>query len=117
MEEPPRSQSSSYQLDEDLTPSNAPVIPERRLMVAVLRRAIWDFALYRDAEEGSESNKLAVDAAGWIFWDGEETVDAEGRYTFVHVCNMLGFDVRELREATLKLTRKQLGKINKVAGI
>lgn len=82
-------------------------------MVASLRRAIWDFALYRDAKEGSERQQLAIDAAGWIFWDGEEHTDEEGRWTFHYVCATLGLVPEQIREATLKLTRETISKINR----
>jgi hypothetical protein len=82
-------------------------------MVAILRRAIWDFALYRDSEPGTERFQLAVDAAGWLFWDGEEAIDEEGRYTFKHICSELDLVPQKLRDATLKLTREHISKINR----
>ena len=82
-------------------------------MVAILRRGIWDFALYRDLAPNTERHKLAVDAAGWLFWDGEEHLDSEGRYTFLYICSALGLDPPNLRRATLKLTREHISKINR----
>lgn len=79
--------------------------PERRLLLAVLRRAIWDFALYRKEKEGTPGFDLAVDAAGWIFWDGEEPL------TFKHICNVLDLDPEMLRGAALTLQRKDIEKL------
>jgi hypothetical protein len=110
----PQSPSSNYQLDDEFEATlQKRSTPERRLMVAILRRAIWDFALYRDMEPDTERYELAVDAAGWIFWDGEETLDEEGRYSFMHVCASLDLDTTSLRKAVLRLTRENIGKITR----
>jgi hypothetical protein len=108
------SQSASYELEHEFGQHRARLSsPERRLMVAILRRAIWDFALYRDAEEGTERYQLAVDAAGWIFWDGEEMMSEDGLYTFKYICFALDLDVKQLRDATLKLSRESISRINR----
>ena len=76
-------------------------------MVAVLIRAVRDFVNYRDAKKGSEEHKLAVDAAGWIFWDGHEDM------TFLKICGCVGLDPENIRRITLSLTRNELLRMSK----
>jgi hypothetical protein len=92
--------------------------PSRRLLAAIVRRAVLDFALYRDVNPESEPLRyaLATDAAGWLFFDGTESVDEEGRYTFLYLCMLLGLDARSIREQALSLTRKDLQRFNGDAG-
>lgn len=77
------------------------------MWVAVLRRAIWDFAMYREASRDSKKFELAADAAGWIWFDGEELG------TFLAICGHLDLDPVSLRRQILKLYRKDVEKINK----
>ena len=97
--------------------------PSHRLLVAIVRRAIWDFVLYRDedpdrykvkAERKKCEARLAIaeDAAGWLFWDGEEQVDGEGRYTFRYICEILDLSHAQVREHALKLTREDIQRLN-----
>lgn len=86
--------------------------PEHRLWFHVLRRQIWDFVLYRDAEEGTEESQLAEDAAGWLWWDGQEELDDHGRPTFLYVCSVLGVSPQKIREAALNLTREEIQVLN-----
>ena len=77
-----------------------------------------DFALYKDVvpEDEPLRYELASDAAGWLFFDGTESVDSEGRYTFLHVCAVLGLDAQSIREQALALTRKDLARFNANGG-
>lgn len=77
------------------------------MWVAVLRRAIWDFAMYRDSPKGSKQYELAVDAAGWIWFDGQEMG------TFRDLCLHLDLDYVSLRKQIMKLRRKDVERINK----
>jgi hypothetical protein len=88
--------------------------PEQRLLVAIVRRAVWDFVLYRDmdAAQDEERYALAVDAAGWLFWDGEEEIDMDGRYTFHYICSLLDLNVRHVRKSVLKLSRNDIQRLN-----
>lgn len=83
-------------------------------MVAIVRRAVWDFALYRnvDPEKDKERYQLAVDAAGWLFWDGEEEEDEEGRWSFLFICGELDLDPKRVREGVLKMNRSDIQKLN-----
>lgn len=82
----------------------------RRLLLAIVRRAILDFVLYRDiAEDKNKKNHHAgADAAGWLFFDGGECVDTEGRYSFVYCCIQLDLDPQQVRASVLKMTRKDV---------
>ncbi len=80
-------------------------------MVAVLIRAVRDFVNYRDAKKGSDEHKLAVDAAGWIFWDGYEPM------TFLRICKTVDLDPDNIRRITLTLTRDELLRMSKVAEV
>lgn len=80
--------------------------PERRLIVAVLRRSIWDFVIYRGVPENHSKRPLAEEAAGWLWWDGEEFM------TFRYVCTALDLDPTSLRARILLLRRSDLERIN-----
>ncbi len=114
MGEQSRSQSPNIQLDAGWSERQKGSSPETRLLVAIVRRAVWDFALYRnvDPEKDKDRYNLAVDAAGWLFWDGEEEVDEEGRYTFIHICNELDLDPGIVRAGVLKLSRSDIQRLN-----
>jgi len=96
--------------------------PSQRLLVAIVRRAIWDFVLYRDenpsAHEGDEKTKclerlaIAEDAAGWLFWDGKEEVDSEGRHSFRHICHLLDLNPIAVRRRALDMTRADIQTLN-----
>ncbi len=104
----------SFSTDEDWSQQSSQSSPGQRLLVAIVRRAIWDYVLYKDCDETSEADRyaLALDAAGWLFWDGEESTDPEGRYTFLYICQLLDIDPKKIRKATLRLTREDIQKMN-----
>lgn len=97
----------------DVDPGSVPRRPEVRLWFHVLRRQIWDFVLYKDADPDSKEYTYAEDAAGWIWWDGEEDLDEFHRPTFRHICCVLGLDPRDVREATLRLKRNDVARLSK----
>jgi hypothetical protein len=79
---------------------------------------VLDFALYKDADREKEPlrHALAVEAAGWLFFDGTESIDEEGRYTFLHICSLIGLNAKEIRDQALMLTRHDLQRFNGDAG-
>lgn len=81
-------------------------------MVAIVRRAVYDFALYRDLPEDDPMYEHAVDAAGWLFWDGEEEVDDDGRMTFRYICEIIGVEPAHIRHRALKLNREDIRRLN-----
>lgn len=90
----------------------------RRLLAAIVRRAVLDFALYRDVKPKKDPlrHRLAVDAAGWLFFDGIEPRDEAGRYSFLHICLLLNLDAKAIREQALTLTREDIRRFNGDAG-
>lgn len=126
MEERSRLPLSEY-LADNAGPGSSDFTPEKRLLVAIIRRAIWDFVLYRDEdpkqyEDGDERDRcrarldLAEDAAGWLFWDGEETVDEGGRWTFRFICSTLELDHKRVRHGILRMTRDHIKHLNSSFG-
>lgn len=106
-----RSRQSSYpEVDQDWVEQRRSPEPTQRLLLAVVRRAVWDFVLYKDP--ASTHHELALDAAGWLFWDGQEEEDEEGRYSFLYICSILGLDFRMIREHALRLTRSDIQRLN-----
>ena len=89
-----------------------------------MRRAIWDFVLYRNEDpkgrgkDPDEKKKclerlsVAEDAAGWLFWDGEEETDDGGRYTFKFICEMLDLEPSAVRARALSMTREDIQSLN-----
>ena len=73
-----------------------------------------DFALYRDCDPETDGlrNELAADAAGWLFFDGTEVVNEQGRYTFLHLCILLNLNPTAIREQALLLKREDLARFN-----
>lgn len=95
-------------------PATPEALPEQRLLVAIVRRAVWDFVLYRDTDPDTDEDRyeLAVDAAAWLFWDGEESTDEEGRYTFRFICAELDLDAEKIRDRVLEMTRDDIQRLN-----
>lgn len=105
--------SEQVELDYDYVDSRrSAMTPEQRLIAGMLRRAIWDFALYKD-DPTHPNYEFAVDAAGWIFFEGEELDPGDERLTFIEACNMLGLDYQNVRREAVKLTRAQIEKMNR----
>lgn len=111
-------QSVSRSLDQEVVfledEEPGPVVPERLLLVAVLRRAIYDFVLYRELTHNEKYKELYEDAAAWLFWDGRETTDDLGRWTYRYVCSTLDLNYRSIRQRVLRLTREDLKRLSVV---
>jgi hypothetical protein len=92
----------------------AEIPPSHRLLVAIIRRAVWDYVLYKDVKKRVDPvlHEIGVDAARWLFWDGEEEVDGEGRYSFMHICSTLDLDPRKIRDIAAKLNREDIQRLN-----
>jgi hypothetical protein len=72
---------------------------EKRLMLAVLKDAIDILMKHRDRREGP-GRRLYVEAADWIRSD-----DGDFPFSFVNVCETLGFDPSCLRRGLMRLVR------------
>lgn len=102
-----------------MCPSSSQYDPEngvavRRLLIAIVRRAVLDFVLYRDVTRAQNllHYKLHSDAARWLFFDGTEVTGEDRRYTFLHICLLTGLDPRRVRDQALVLTRDDLKRFN-----
>ncbi len=65
--------------------------PEKRLMLAVLERAVGDFQTYATAPTG-RGRRLFVDADAWF------RASARGVFDFETICQALGFDPASIRD-------------------
>lgn len=133
----PSSRSQSPKVVVEISFGEKPLgqMPAQRLLVAILRRAIWDFVLYRNEnpeafdvrkaktdkgrkilelqhKKAVERQAIAVDAAEWLFWDGEEETDFEGRYSFRYICRLLDIPPQRIRERVLEMTVEDIQKLN-----
>jgi hypothetical protein len=113
-----RSRSRSpdeYTVDPDYSSGRrAGVPPAQRLLIAIVRRAVWDYVLYKDLKKREDPvlHEIGVDAAGWLFWDGTEECDEEGRHTFLHICELLDLEPQKIRAIASRLTREDIQKLN-----
>lgn len=75
--------------------------PERRLLAAVLQRAITDY-LTGDGEVQSSAQE-------WLFTEEEASTDTFG---FAYICEALDFHANELRKAISRQYQRQLAETN-----
>ena len=81
---------------------------ERLFLAAILRRAAYDIALYKDASR-LVLRRRWLNAYKWMF---DETDD---HFTsFLSICNILDQDPGRVRRLTLTLTRKDVRKAEHV---
>ncbi len=73
------------------TPGNRGFVPEKRLLVAVLQRAVTDFV--------TGDKEMRQEAIDWIM-DNEFECE-ERPLTFRYICEALDFDVDGLRKAIM----------------
>lgn len=89
----------SYEVEAGGSPSFA---PSQRLLTAILLRAVRDYVTYREMEVGTEQHNIALDAAGWIFWNGREVM------TFRYICLQIDLDPVWLRKVIQSLSKDDL---------
>jgi len=63
-----------------------------------------DFVYYRDAQD-KERKFIAEDAAGWLFWDGEEPM------TFRAICKELGLNYKQVRKVVTALKTEDVDRL------
>lgn len=91
-----------------LVPSTQDGFAEKLLLAAVVRRAAFDIVLYRDSPRLTHK-KLAEEAYYWMF------IEQSPRFmSFVTVCEVLGQDPAWIRQQTLKLTRSDVRKFDRI---
>lgn len=82
------------------------------LLAAILRRACFDIAMYKDARD-LRRHRLWEDAHNWMFDTTSTGVDSFT--SFVSICTILDQDPERIRGLTLKLTRKDVKKFEMVS--
>ncbi len=95
--------SRLYETEDD---GASPSPPSQRLLTAILLRAIRDFVTYRRAKEGTEQYAIMEDAAGWIFWNGDE--EPKQPMTFLDICEQIDVDPIRVRTLILRLKPNDL---------
>jgi hypothetical protein len=88
-------------------------LASRRLLVAIIRRSVLDFAVYRDTTEAEPKKfKLWSEAAAWLFDDLATLRSPVGGYTFMGICAYLDLDPAAIRRKTLELTPADIKRFN-----
>lgn len=108
--------SLSYELETDAEEAK-PLPLNQRLLIAILFRAVRDFVHYRSAKEGTPEYEVAADAAGWIWWDGEQPLEKAEPMTFRYICRELDLDVEKIRRLTRRLTVQELKRMTRDADL
>lgn len=80
---------------------------EKLLLASIIRRAAYDVALYKNSAS-LPKKRLYIDALTWLLQDGD------GFTSFGNICMLLDRDPDTIRREALKLTRKDVKKIDMV---
>lgn len=102
----PRSQP---QVEDKNTVVNQQGRGAKGLLAAIVRRAIYDWVLYRESID-NRKRKRAEDAYHWLF---EEPLD--GITSFPYICAILDFDIHVCRNYIRKFTINQIQSVVKVS--
>ena len=87
---------------------------ERLLLAAIIRRAAFDFALYRD-DTKLVNRRLAVSAFNWMFRESDQGLKSMDRYmSFLNICEVLDQDPEWIRNGTLRLKRTDVKRFDRV---
>lgn len=84
---------------------------EQKLLVAVVRRAVWDYILHKDSKY-SDKKLMSDDARRWLFSESDDDLDENGCYSFAYACAMLGLDVDNMRIRVLRLRAQDIQRLN-----
>jgi hypothetical protein len=90
-----------------IQPIQTDCVNERLLLAAVVRRAAFDIALYKDSVYASK-RKLAVSAYNWMFNN-----TGVGITSFESICEILGQDESWIRQQTLLLRREDVKRLDR----
>lgn len=107
------SQIPESQAESSTSSSLEAVQPEIRLCVAILRRSIQDYVLYRDIRpsEDPEKAEIGAEAAAWLFDDLGEVENEEGRYTFCYICGVMDLEMSYVRHIVRTLDVDEYRKV------
>lgn len=83
-----------------------PLVPEQRLLLAVLRRAVWDYVLYRESVDTAK-HQLSVEAQEWLFSDVDEWM------SFMFICKSLDINPSRIRRYADIITRKEIENVGR----
>jgi hypothetical protein len=87
---------------------------ERTLLAAIVRRAAFDIALYRN-DTRLVNRRLAVSAFNWMFRETDVGLPNIDRYTsFLNICEVLDQDPGRIRERTLQLKKTDVKRFDRV---
>jgi len=87
---------------------------EKLLLASVIRRAVYDVALYKNSPSLSKK-RLYTDALAWLLQDDESKLHPDERFTsFCNICMILDQDPATIRRKSLRLTRKDVKKFDMV---
>jgi hypothetical protein len=81
---------------------------ERLLLIAIIRRAAFDIALYRDTVKPNKK-RIWKEAYDWIMSDLDDYFTS-----FVNICNVLNKNPKEIRRKTLKMGREHVKKYDRI---
>lgn len=88
-------------------PRNPNCINERLLLAAIVRRAAFDIALYKESKRVVK-RRIAVSAYNWMFNEA-----GEGITSFEAICDVLGQDPDWIRQQTLMLRREDVRRLDR----
>jgi hypothetical protein len=84
------------------------------LMAAIIRRAAFDIALYRN-DKRLTNRRLAVQATKWMFSNRDELKDPLDKFaSFESLCEILDQDPKEIRRRTLELKATDVRKFDRI---
>lgn len=86
---------------------------EKILLAAIIRRAAFDIALYKDSRRISE-RRIFIQAHRWMFLDSRPAQDSDRFVSFVNLCELLGQDPDVIRRKTMLLEKSSVKKFDRV---
>ena len=83
-------------------------------MAAIIRRAAFDIALYKD-DPKLVNRRIAVAAFNWMFRSPQNPKEKWDRFTsFLNICDVLDQDPERIRSKTLQLKKTDVKKFVRV---
>lgn len=89
-------------------PTSPPGHPEKLLLAAIIRRAAYDIALYKNSPRLTQ-RRMWIGALKWMFEDEDTHFTS-----FISICTILDQDPGWIRAQTMKLRREDVKKYEMV---
>lgn len=86
---------------------------EKILLAAIIRRAAFDIALYKDSRRISE-RRIFIQAHRWMFLDSCPDQDSDRFVSFINLCELLEQDPDVIRRKTMLLEKSSVKKFDGV---